>query len=319
MTVYFLIFLICILTIVVIILAIKLSRNNPDELLHQKIDTLKDDINRNLTQTNTQLFDTQKHITEQLVSLYQEIGSINKEAEEILSLTQSLSGILRPTKKRGVAGENILEQLIKDIIPKEMVVSQHTFRNGKKVDFLIKLPTASIPIDAKFSLDTFQNYLEAKDQDKEKLRRILLDSIKRRIDESSLYILPDEGTFDFALMYVPSEALYYFLITETNILDYAHKKRVFVVGPNNFYVYLQTLFIGIEALKIEKKSKIVYDYIKRMANDIENVLKEYNVLGTHIKDSSAKFEDIRKKLETFRIRINSFAEDDNPGKSNHPC
>ncbi len=283
----------------------KIYKTPYDAVLHQKIDTLREDLNRNLLHTNSRLFDTQKHITEQLNSLYQEIGSINKEAEEILSLTKAVSGILKPTKKRGIVGENILEQLIKDVIPKEMVIPQYTFRNNKKVDFLIKLPTASIPIDAKFSLESFQNYIEAKEEEKEKYKHILLESIKKRIEESSSYILPDEGTFDFALMYVPSEGLYYFLITETDILEYAHKKKVFIVGPNNFYVYLQTLFIGIEAMKIEKQSKIIYNHIKRMENDIESILKEYGILGTHIKDSAVKFEEVKRRLETLQIKVNT--------------
>ena len=305
----------------IIILSLKLLKRPSDELLHQKIDLLKDELNRNLLAANNRFSETQNSIVSQLSSLYQEIGSINKEADEILSLTKSVSGILQPTKKRGIAGENILEQLVYDVLPREMVIPQYTFSNNKKVDFLIKLPSGSVPVDAKFSLDAFQNYIEAQDSEKNKLKRSFTDSIKKRIDETASYIIPDEGTFDFSMMYVPSEAVYYFIITETDILDYARKKKVFITGPSSFYIYLQTLFIGTEALKIEKQAKYIYNSMKQMEKDIDEVIKECSVLGLHIRNSSVKFEDVKRKIETFKLKINSlktekYSTDENKSESN---
>jgi len=318
---YSLVILLILLAITVLLLSLKLFKKSSDALLHQKIDLLKDEFNRNILAANSRFSDSQNAIASQLTSLYQEIGSINKEADEILNLTKSVSGILQPTKKRGIAGENILEQLIYDVLPKDMVMPQYTFSNGKKVDFLIKLPSGSVPIDAKFSLDAFQNYIEAQDDDKNKLKRSFTDGIKKRIDETASYILPDEGTFDFSMMYVPSEAVYYFIITETDILDYARSKKVFITGPSSFYIYLQTIFIGVEALKIEKQAKYIYNSVKQMEKDIDDLLKEYSTLGSHIRNSSMKFEDIKRKMDNFKLKINSlksvqYSSDEDKSESN---
>ena len=303
---YILLALLILLAGSILVLSLKLLRKRSDELLHQKIDLLKDEFNRNILSANSRFSEAQNSIVSQLSSLYQEIGSINKEADEILNLTKSVSSVLQPTKKRGIAGENILEQLIYDVLPKEMVIPQYTFSNNKKVDFLIKLPSGSVPIDAKFSLDAFQNYIEAQDSDKNKLKRLFMDGIKKRIDETAAYIIPEEGTFDFSMMYVPSEAVYYFIITETDILDYARKKKVFITGPSSFYIYLQTLFIGTEALKIEKQAKYIYNSMKQMEKDIDDLLRDYYTLGSHIRNSSVKFEDVKRKIETFKLKIDSF-------------
>jgi DNA recombination protein RmuC len=109
-------------------------------------------------------------------------------------------------------------------------------------------------------------------------------------------------------MYVPSEAVYYSIITETNMLDYAHTKRVFVVGPGTLYAYLKTIFIGLNALKIEKKAKEIYDNLRRMDEDIKIIAQEYVILGTHLRNASLKYEEVKKKVENASFKINSFGK-----------
>jgi len=305
MIIYILFFLLILLSLIILVLILKISRSSQDLLLHQKLDSIKEDFTKNIFQAQSNLFDTQKNITEQLNKLYQEIGNINRASSDILNLTKSFQDILRPTKKRGVVGESILENLIIDVFPKELISSQYTFGNGRKVDFLIKLPSGFIPVDAKFSLEAFRNYTEAKDEDKERFRRGFIDTIKKRVDETAGYILPDEGTVDFSLMYVPSEAVYYFIITETSLVEYAHKKRVFIVGPNTFYAYLKTLLIGFEALKIERRAKFIYDGLKRIELEIENALREYGILGTHLRSAIAKYEEVKKRIESIQFKLTS--------------
>jgi len=304
MIVYFLLGIVLILLILLLLFA-KMFKGSQDILLHQKIDSLREELTRRTLETQNTLFDTQKNLTDYLTQLYKEIGNINQESLQILNLTKSFHEILKPTKKRGIVGESILENILKDTLPQEMLVSQYTFSNGRRVDFLIKLPEGNLPVDAKFSLDTFKNYLEAPEHQKELTKRAVLDGIKKRIDESSQYILPEEGTLDFAFMYIPSEAVYYFLITETDLIEYAKKKRVFIVGPNNFYVYLQTLLFGMKALRIEEKAKIIYNSLKGLELDVENLLKEYAVLGSHLRSASNKYEEIRKKIENTHLKLSS--------------
>jgi len=292
-----------ILALLAVFLVLRFGRQNQDLLLHQKLDSLKDELNRNVVQTQTSLIDSQKGITEELNKLYKEIGTINQESGQILNLTRSFHDILKPTKRRGMLGESILENIIRDVLPDDVIVPQFGFRNGKKVDFLIKLPQGNLPIDAKFSLEPFTAYLNAKEEEKNRAKKIFTDSIKRRIDEASGYILPDEGTVEFAFMYVPSEAIYYSIITETELPDYAQKKRVFLMGPNTFYVYLKTILVGFEALKIEKKAKVIYESLKRLELEMETSLREYGILGTHIRSAGTKYEDVRKKLENIQFKL----------------
>ncbi len=297
-------FIFLLLLIVFLLFYLLYSRQN--FFLQQKIDTLRDELTKKLADTQNNFSFFQKSLVDQLTQLYKEIGNITQESSQILTLTKSFSDILKPTKKRAIFGEVILGNLLKDILPQDIVISQYSFRCGKRVDFLIKLPQGYLPIDAKFSLDVFRNYQEAPDSNKESVKKAFIESVKRRIEETAGYILPDEGTLDFSFMYVPSEAVYYSIISETGLCEYAQKKRVFIVGPNSLYVYLQTLLLGMKALKIEEKAKFLYENLKRLEIDIENIVKEYMILGNHLRVASNKYEEIRRKIDNLGTRILSF-------------
>ncbi|MCM8787890.1 MAG: DNA recombination protein RmuC, partial [Candidatus Omnitrophica bacterium] len=288
-------------------LVFRLSNTKHDLLLHQKIDDLKDNFTKSIFLNQTEV---SKNLLSEFSKLYEKIGSLDRESNEILNLTRSFYDIFKPNKRRGILGESILENLIKDVLPQEVIFPQYTFRNGKKVDFAIKLKEGIIPIDAKFSLDVFKNYLEAAESEKEKYKKIFIDSLKARIDETSNYILPDEKTLDFSLMYLPSEALYYFIITETSLLEYAQKKKVFIVGPNTFYAYLKTILIGFEALKIEEKAKEIYNNLARLNDEVVRLFQDYVILGTHLRNASLKYEEVRKKVEILSGKIANIVRED---------
>jgi len=299
-----------ILLAVLIVFVFKLSKDNKDILLHQKIDSLKEDFTKNILASQSHFLDSSKAVSENLTKLYEKIGGLGSESRQILDLTKSFHNILMPAKSRGELGESILENLLGDVIPKEAILSQYAFKDGKKVDFGIKLPTALVPIDAKFSMEAFTNYLDAPEQEKTRLKRACVDSIKKRIMETSGYIYPDEGTTDFALMYVPSEAVYYFIVTETSLLNFAHQKKTFVVGPNTLYAYLKTIFIGFQAMKIEQKAKEIYNNLKRLEKDVAVFVRDHAVLGTHLRSASAKHEDLTKKIEKVSLKLQHIAGED---------
>ncbi|MFH1505138.1 MAG: DNA recombination protein RmuC [Candidatus Omnitrophota bacterium] len=303
-------FIFAILTIILVILAVlvfKLSRNKQDVFLHQKIDSLKDDFTKNILASQGHFLDSSKAVSENLSKLYEKIGGLGSESKEILNLTKSFHNVLMPTKSRGELGESILENLLKDVLPREAVISQYTFKDGKKVDFGIKLPAAVVPIDAKFSMEVFKNYLDAPEQDKNRLKRACIDSIKKRITETAGYIYPDEGTTDFALMYIPSEAVYYFIVTETLLLNFAHQKKIFVVGPNTLYAYLKTIFVGFQAMKIEEKAKEIYNNLQRLEKDMSLFTREYEILGLHIRSASSKYDDVAKRTERISLKLQNIA------------
>ena len=267
---------------------------------------------------DSSILDSHKTVAEGITKLYERIGGLDRGSQEILQLTKSFHDILKPTKARGVFGESILENLLRDVLPKEVVISQYGFKDGKRVDFVIKLPTIIVPIDAKFSVEPFKNYVDAKEVDKKAQRRICLESIKKRIVETAAYIYPDEGTSDFALMYVPSEAVYYFIITETEALEFANQKKVFIVGPSTLYAYLKTILVGFQAIKIEKKARQIYDNLKRLEKDVVAFIHDYGILGTHIRSASSKYEDLSKRIESISSRLHTIEVEDNesPRKGN---
>ncbi len=313
MELYLLFTIIAILLIILLIIVFRASRSKEDILLHQKIDSLKGDFSKNF-------IDSQNNLLNSLSKLYEKMGVLDSENKAILDLTKSFHDILKPTKSRGILGESILENLLKDILPKEVIMSQYTFKDGKKVDFAIKLPEVIVPIDAKFSVDTFTNYLNAPEDQKKQQYRLCVEGIKKRITETAGYIYPDEGTADFSLMYVPSEAVYYFIITETSLLELAHQKKVFITGPNTLYSYLKTILIGFQAMKIEEGAKQIYSNLKRLEKDFLNFMREYSVLGTHLRSASSKYEDLTKRLDQISVKLETIGdiEDDNTSKSNPP-
>lgn len=276
---------------------------------------LKSEFSKNIIQSQNSVLSSSRVVSEELSKLYEKIGGLDRESREILQLTKSFHDILKPTKSRGELGESILDNLLRDILPEEVVIPQYGFKDGKKVDFVIKLPNGLVPIDAKFSLEVFRNYLNAAENDKKAQLRICIDSIKKRITETAGYIYPDEGTVDFSLMYVPSEAVYYFIVTETQLLEFAHQKKVFVVGPSTLYAYLKTIFIGFQAMKIEKKAKQIYDNLKRLEKDMGLFSRDYDVLGTHLRSASSKYEDVARRAEKISSKLTKIGNDNNEDKT----
>ena len=310
MIVYLLIGILIILLVILVLLILKLLGTREDVILHQKIDSLRGEFTKNILESQGHLLDSSKTVSDELNKLYEKIGNLDRDSQQILILTKSFQDILKPTKARGVFGESILENLLKDILPKDTIISQYTFKDGKRVDFAIKLPAAIVPIDAKFSVEVFKNYLDAALEQKDRQRRLCVDSIKKRVAETAAYIYPDEGTTDFALMYVPSEAVYYFIITETEILDFAHQKKVFIVGPNTLYVYLKTVSIGFQAMTIEKRAKQIYNNLRRLEKDIQIFIRDYGVLGSHIRSSSSKYDELSRKIEGISLKLRSVDKQD---------
>ncbi|MDD5194460.1 MAG: DNA recombination protein RmuC [Candidatus Omnitrophica bacterium] len=311
MLTYVLLAILFILSLAIVILIIKLTRGQNGLLLNQKIDSLKDDFTKNILQAQSNSLQVSKDLLAELSKLYEKIGGLDIETGEILSLTKSFHDILKPTKARGVLGESILEVLLYDALPADVIFRQYAFRNGKKVDFAIKLPQGLVPVDAKFSLETFKSYVDSPPAaaEHERHKKIFTDSVKKRIEETAGYIFSDEGTTDFALMYVPSEAVYYSIITETSLLDFAHQKRVFLVGPHTLYVYLRTILIGFHALTIEKRAKEIYNKLQQLNADVKLLTEDYAVLGTHLRNASLKYDDTRKKLEGVGDKIANMGKD----------
>jgi len=225
-----------------------------------------------------------------------------KNIEEVGKSISSLQEALRAPKFRGGFGELLLERLLADILPSKNYSLQYSFNNGVTVDAVIHIGDKIVPIDSKFPLEDFERILAAEsEKEQAALRRQFVSTMKRHIDNVAKYILPDEKTFDFALMYIPAENVYYETILrgqaeESELYSYSFQKRVIPVSPNSFYAYLQVIILGLKGLHYEKAAGDIYAYVSRLQKDLGDFEEDYKTLGGHIRHAASKYEDADRKL-----------------------
>ncbi len=231
-----------------------------------------------------------------------ELTQRTKDIEEAGKNISSLQEILRAPKFRGGLGELMLERLLTDILPRKNYLLQHRFRNGETVDAVIQIGENLVPIDSKFPLEDFERMLSSESEEEQVvLRRQFTRTIKKHIDSVAKYILPDENTFDFALMYIPAENVYYETILrghaeESEIYSYSLQKRVIPVSPNSFYAYLQVIILGLKGLHIESAAHEILGHLGRLQGDLTDFQEDYATLGTHIRHAAQKYDAAERKL-----------------------
>jgi DNA recombination protein RmuC len=239
------------------------------------------------------------------------LGELGKATQEIKELGQSVSKLeemLKAPKLRGGLGELLLEDLLKQVLPLSAYDTQYRFKNGQTVDAVILLSGGMIPVDSKFPLENFQKMLEARsDQEKRTAVRTFRSDVKKHIDAiSEKYILPDEGTFDFALMYVPAENIYYETIIkddsipeEDGLFSYAMKKKVVPVSPNSFYAHLRVIALGFKGLQIEKSAKEILQSMERFGSELRKFTDIFETLGLQLNNAKNNYDKADKQLNTM--------------------
>jgi len=231
-----------------------------------------------------------------------ELAKGTQQIEEVGKNISSLQDILRAPKFRGGFGELLLERLLADILPHENYELQYRFQSGEAVDAVIKIGDKLVPIDSKFPLEDFERVLSVESEEEQAtLRRQFTRTIKKHIDNVTKYVLPDEGTFDFALMYIPAENVYYETILRGNsevgeIYAYSLQKRVIPVSPNSFYAYLQVIILGLKGLHIERTASEILGHLGRLQSDLEDFQEDYEVMGGHIRHAANKYDEAGRKL-----------------------
>lgn len=232
-----------------------------------------------------------------------------KVIEEVGKNISSFQEILRAPKFRGGIGELLLERLLADILPHRNYSLQYSFNNGATVDAVIHIGEKKVPIDAKFPLEDFERMLAAESEEEQAmLRRQFTRTIKKHIDDVSKYILPDENTFDFALMYIPAENVYYETILrgqaeESKIYAHSLEKRVIPVSPNSFYAYLQVIILGLKGLHIERAAGEILGHLGRLQGDLNDFQDDFETLGGHIRHAAGKYDEADRKLGRFGDKL----------------
>lgn len=237
-----------------------------------------------------------------------ELAQRTKDIQEVGQNVSSLQELLRAPKFRGGFGELLLERLLADILPADSYSLQYKFKGGETVDAVIRIGRNLVPIDSKFPLEDFERIVTVESEEEQvALRRQFTRNIKKHIDEVTKYILPDENTFDFALMYIPAENIYYETIIrgteESDIFSYSLEKRVVPVSPNSFYAYLQVIVQGLKGLHFEKAAGEILSYVKRLQSDFDDFQYDYEIMGGHIRHAANKYDEVSRKLARFGDKL----------------
>ncbi len=300
---------------VVIVLVLKISGQ-----LNQQLSAVTQQLNERLKETSRSLEDTHKTVGDRLDSatrvfsdVQKSLGRLEETHKQIYEISKdiaSLQDLLRAPKFRGEMGETLLTKLLEDILPKENILVQHRFKSGDIADAAIVIGQHLISIDAKFPLENFRKSSEAATPDEKKpLFRAFVRDVKKRVDEvASKYILPDEGTFDFALMYIPAEAVYYEISKDDELSAYAKSKKIIFVSPNTFYAYLQAILYGLRGVNIQRNIQKIFADLGRVQIDFKKFQDDFEVLGSHLSNAQSKYNEAKTKLIKAGDKLASAAQ-----------
>lgn len=275
---------------------------------------------------NAQLGDSQRNLGQQFEGatkifgeLKSQLGQVAEMAARMEALAREideLQGILKAPKLRGGMGETQLEECLRQVLAAPYVTMQHGFVGGQKVDAAIRLGDRLVPVDAKFPLESFRRMAEAQDEASRRVaRREFERAVKARVDEiAEKYIRPGEGTYDFALMFIPAENIYYEVIIrddslgqEGSLLAYATARRVVPVSPNSLYAYLMTIATGLKGMQVEARAREILVELGRLQRDYVRFAEAFRVLGKHIESAHGKYDEAERIASRLGDRLEAVA------------
>ena len=288
-----------VLSIIVIALVLKISSQVNDRL---------NSISLTLSNTTNSISQNLGNAANIFGSVKESLGRLEGSNQQLLAISKdiaSLQDILRAPKLRGQIGETLLENLLAQVLPQRNFIMQHQFKTQDTVDAVIKIGERIVSVDAKFSLENFQKMAAAEDEAaKSAFGKKFVQDIKNRIDEiATKYILPQENTYDFALMYVPAENVYYEVIIKEELFSYSISRRVIPVSPNTMYAYLQVICLGLKGLKIEENAKEILKHLNMLSTEINKFKEDFDLLGKHLLNANQKYSDSSKRLERFSDKL----------------
>ncbi len=273
--------------------------------MHERIDknnaAMQASVQKQMTESSKLIAD----VTERLTKL----DETNKRVVDVADELKTLQNVLQNPKQRGVLGEYYLQTVLKNVLPKDRFRMQYKFQDGEIVDAVIFLEKDKIlPIDSKFSLENYNRLIEAKDKDtKDRLVKQFKQDLKGRIDETSKYIRPSEGTMDFAFMFIPSEAIYNDLLinkigladtSSRDLIEYAFQdKKVIIVSPTTFMAYLQTVLQGLRSLQIEEQAKEIQIRVGQLGKHIKTYEQFMQKLGNSLGTTVNHYNNAHKELK----------------------
>jgi len=270
-----------------------------------------------MASTGTLVSGAQKAVADQLQAttqmmgtIFQQLGEVQQAGVAFSDLAQQLQSVLGGAKTRGTFGEVVLDRMLADILPMASFGTQHRFSTGEVVDAVVHLGERLLPIDSKFPLDDYRRLVDSG----EDARSGFSQAVRKHADSiAKKYILPDENTLDIALMFVPSEGVYYELlrseISNGSPLDECcRSKGVIAVSPNTLYAHLRVISLGLRGMQIEENAKRLLASLTGLKKQIENFSDVYDRLGTHLRNAQQSYADADGKLERARNALDEMAQ-----------
>ena len=273
-------------------------------------------------------FESSNKVIKEVTSELEKIKGTNEQVLGFANQMKTLEKILSNQKQRGILGEIQLENLLSNVLPPELFSMQYSFNSGEAVDAIVKVGDFIIPIDAKFSLDNYNKMIESEDKmEIENLEKSFKEDIKKRIDETSKYIRPNEKTTDYAYMFIPADGLYQDLlnsrvgtlkINSKDLVSYAYTKKVMIVSPMSLFPMLQITVKALHNMKVERSIEDIQKNIEKLSNHMNAYKDAHDSLGktirtvvNHFNKSSKEFNKIDKDIIKISSGKNSigFEED----------
>ncbi|HKB88166.1 MAG TPA: DNA recombination protein RmuC [Patescibacteria group bacterium] len=297
---------------------IKDSQKPSDELL-EIIKTLQTGSREDRRDLLSSLQKNTQAVNERLDNAARVISQVQKnigEFSEIGRGMKDLQEFLNSPKLRGNMGEQILKELLKQFLPSHAFAIQYTFKSGEKVDAIIKTSGGIIPVDSKFPMENFRKMSGDGDEVfKKGASRDFLNDVKKHIDDiSRKYILVDEGTVDYALMYIPSESIYYEIINNASLFDYSSEKRILIVSPSTFYAYMKAILMSFEGQKIEAQAKIILSSLRSIHKDYGRVNDNLGVMQKHLTNAYNMMGNVFSSFNQLGQKIDSIQKLGGGGK-----
>ncbi len=323
-------------TLFLLFRVLKGGGQNPDAVnyLNQKLDNMNSSLNQALRETvkmvAEQLKDSRESVERSSTAVNQQVKGFTagltqltenlKQVHETVKDVSSFQDIFKSPKLRGIWGEASLEASLAQYFPKDRYKLQHYFKSGEIVDAVLRLPNdLLLPVDSKFNWENFEKMVNAEnDIQRTQYRKSFLSDVKKKINEiASKYILPSEGTTDFALMFVPAETVYYEIVSNIKDFDlpsYALSKKIFLVSPNTFMLSVSAIGHWLKDVQVSKQTREIMKRLSVISKDGEKLANDFRRMGKHLSDAKSSYDNSEKRLSLMVDRVGNVIELEGDGK-----
>lgn len=287
------------------------------ESMDRRVDELRRSVGERVSAVENRLVESQKNVADHLGEMGEKMGMVFHASQKIQELAGGmtrLEDLLKPPKIRGGLGETFLEQALADVLPPGSWEMRHAFPDGTIVDACIRLGDFIVPIDSKFPLENYRRSKESPDEsDRKRARRDFAGDVRRHVEAiATKYIRPGDRTYEFAFMYVPSEAVYCEIVFDedgVSIADWAAaERRVIAVSPRLLHVYLATVCTGLRGMAVEERAKEILEHLSDLQREWSLVEDPFRTLGSHLRNSQKQYDAASRAFDRFGGKLETIAD-----------